>query len=248
MSLAFVRGIHRWPVKQRVSNAENVSIRWHHHGIVVSQTNYCEVIMGTMASQMTSLMIIYSTVHLGADQRKHQSSASLAFEWPAQMASCAKNVYIWWWHHALAASKLVEANIKGTINAPHHWPFVMGIHQLLVDSPSQKTSDSPHKRPVPPVIGGFPSERASDMENISMWWHQHAVDAAVYEERVCVCVWGGGGTTKPMVSLLLAGPLSYSHNLLWPTEGEPDLLETFLIRKLIFHNLDCWNQNKLPGL
>ena len=30
MSLAFVRGIHRWPV-HRASGAENVSIWWRHH-------------------------------------------------------------------------------------------------------------------------------------------------------------------------------------------------------------------------
>ena len=35
--------------------------------------------MGTVASQITGLRIIYSTVYSGADQRKHQSSASLAF-------------------------------------------------------------------------------------------------------------------------------------------------------------------------
>ena len=35
--------------------------------------------MSAMASQITSLMIVYSTVYSGADQRKHQSSASLAF-------------------------------------------------------------------------------------------------------------------------------------------------------------------------
>ena len=37
--------------------------------------------MGTMASLITSLMTVYSNVHSGADQRKHQSSASLAFVW-----------------------------------------------------------------------------------------------------------------------------------------------------------------------
>ena len=37
--------------------------------------------MGTMASQITSLTIVYSTVYSGADQRIHQSSASLAFVW-----------------------------------------------------------------------------------------------------------------------------------------------------------------------
>ena len=40
-----------------------------------------------MASQITSLTIVYSTVYSGADQRKHQSSASLSFvrgihRWP----------------------------------------------------------------------------------------------------------------------------------------------------------------------
>ena len=40
---------------------------------------YDDVIMGAMASQITSLPIVYSTVYSDADQRKHQSSASLAF-------------------------------------------------------------------------------------------------------------------------------------------------------------------------
>ena len=35
--------------------------------------------MNTMASQITRLTIVYSTVYLGVDQRKHQSFASLAF-------------------------------------------------------------------------------------------------------------------------------------------------------------------------
>ena len=35
--------------------------------------------MDMMASQITRLTIVYSTVYSGADQRKHQSSASLAF-------------------------------------------------------------------------------------------------------------------------------------------------------------------------
>ena len=31
--------------------------------------------MGTMASQITNITIVYSTVYSGADQRKHQGSA-----------------------------------------------------------------------------------------------------------------------------------------------------------------------------
>ena len=43
--------------------------------------HYYDVIMTTMASQVTSPMVVYSTVYSDADQRKHQSSASLAFVW-----------------------------------------------------------------------------------------------------------------------------------------------------------------------
>ena len=44
-------------------------------------TPYDDVIMGAIASQITSLTIVYSAVYSEADQRKHQSSASLAFVW-----------------------------------------------------------------------------------------------------------------------------------------------------------------------
>ena len=52
-----------------------------------SQYRYCDVIMSTTASLITGVSIVYFTVSSSADQRKHQSSASLAFErgihrWP----------------------------------------------------------------------------------------------------------------------------------------------------------------------
>ena len=45
------------------------------------EEHYIDVIMTTMASQITSFTVVYSTVYSDADQRKHQSSASLAFVW-----------------------------------------------------------------------------------------------------------------------------------------------------------------------
>ena len=48
-----------------------VSKLGHHH--------YNDVTMSAVASQFTSVSILCSTVGSGADQRKHQSSASLAF-------------------------------------------------------------------------------------------------------------------------------------------------------------------------
>ena len=43
-------------------------------------SHYSDIIMDAMVSQITSLTIVYWTIYSGADQRKHQSSASLAFE------------------------------------------------------------------------------------------------------------------------------------------------------------------------
>ena len=44
-------------------------------------SHYIDVIMTTMASQITSLAVVYSSVYSDANQRKHQSSVSLAFVW-----------------------------------------------------------------------------------------------------------------------------------------------------------------------
>ena len=51
--------------------------------------------MTTMASQMTSPTVVYSTIYSDADQRKHQSSASLAF---------------------------VRGIHRGPVNSQHKWP------------------------------------------------------------------------------------------------------------------------------
>ena len=60
------------------SNASKVTLTYKHYG---------DVIMGAIASQITSLAVVSSTVYSDADQRRHQSSVSLAFvrgihRWP----------------------------------------------------------------------------------------------------------------------------------------------------------------------
>ena len=64
-----------------------------HNGLTI--THYCDVKIGAVASQITSLPIVYSTVCSGADQRIHQSSASLAF---------VRVIHRW------------------PVNSPHKWP------------------------------------------------------------------------------------------------------------------------------
>ena len=63
--------------------------------LCILMSHYSDVIMGTKASQITSLTIVYSTVYSDADQRKHQSSASLAFVWGIN---------------------------RSPLNSPHEWP------------------------------------------------------------------------------------------------------------------------------
>ena len=65
--------------------------------------HYSDVIMGAMASQITSLTIAYSTVYSGADQRKHQSSASSAF---------------------------VQGIHWSPVNSPHKWPVTRKMFPL----------------------------------------------------------------------------------------------------------------------
>ena len=57
--------------------------------------HYNDVMMDAIASQITSLTIVYSIVYSDAGQRKHQSSASLAF---------------------------VRGIHRGPVNSPHKWP------------------------------------------------------------------------------------------------------------------------------
>ena len=91
-------GSHRQYVRQSVNiglgNDFIWSSNWWARSLVPfwcnelkSKFNYSDVIMSAMASQITGVSIVYSTVCSGAVQRKHQSSASLAFvrgihRWP----------------------------------------------------------------------------------------------------------------------------------------------------------------------
>ena len=59
------------------------------------EKHYSDVMKSTIASQITGVSIVYSTVCSGTGQRKHQSSQSLAF---------VKGIHRW------------------PVNSPHKWP------------------------------------------------------------------------------------------------------------------------------
>ena len=79
---------------------------WHWLGLHWEQNG--DVIMAVLASQITTVSIIYSTVCLGEDQRKHQSSASLVF---------ARGIHRW------------------LVNSPHQGPVTRNMfpfHDVIV--------------------------------------------------------------------------------------------------------------------
>ena len=65
--------------------------------------HYNDVIMGAIASQITSRTIVFSTVYLDTDQRKRQSSAPLAF---------------------------VRGIHRRPVNSPHKWPVTRKMFPL----------------------------------------------------------------------------------------------------------------------
>ena len=79
----------------------------NHISVLRLRDHYSDVIMGAMASEITSLPIVYFTVYSDADQRTIKlrvtglcaGNSTVTGEFPAQKASNAENVYIWWHHH-----------------------------------------------------------------------------------------------------------------------------------------------------
>ena len=106
LQLIWRLGTRRWI--QQIPGLQWVAMTWLNECLhqVLSTTgrtqvyhrgvhHYSDVMMDMMASQITSLVIVYSTVYSDADQRKHQRFASLAF--------------VRWIH-------------RGPVNSPHKWP------------------------------------------------------------------------------------------------------------------------------
>ena len=102
----------------------NFAIKWHFSPFVCYHTtdpkalilnaglhsfpiHYSDVIMGAMASQITSLKIIFSTVYSGKSKKSSKLPATgictgnspVTGEFPAQRARNTENVSIWWRHH-----------------------------------------------------------------------------------------------------------------------------------------------------
>ena len=84
---------------------------------ILKCAHHSDVIMGAMASQITGVSIVYSAVCSRADQRKHQSSASLAF---------VRRIYQW----------LVDSPHKGSVTRmwyvySHLFPHIFDVQKTI---------------------------------------------------------------------------------------------------------------------
>ena len=93
-----------------------------------ARAHYIDVIMTKMASQITNLTVVYSIVYSGADEKKHIKAPrhwplwgefTGTGEFPAQRASNAENVSIWWCHHAIRDIRLRRSK-RASIH--FYWP------------------------------------------------------------------------------------------------------------------------------
>ena len=103
------------------SNLKKIISQTRHHGPTIVEFHYRDVIMDTMASQITSLTVVYLTVYSDADQRKHQSSALLAFVWGIHRGP----VSIWWRHHVTAPKTLFWGTRQVQSGAVITWSFFL---------------------------------------------------------------------------------------------------------------------------
>ena len=112
--------------------------------------------MTPMASQITSFTVVYWTVYSDADQRKIKAQRHCPLcgeftgtgEFPAQRASNAENVSIWWRHHEyiklhwlIYAEKKQSCRSRG-IHRGHWFPTIWPLHQYLISHlPLNKKAD-----------------------------------------------------------------------------------------------------------
>ena len=116
--------------------------------------HYNDVIMSAMASQITGVSIVCSTFGSGADQRKHQSSASLAFvrgihQWP--MNSPQKGQWRGTCFHLMTSSWNRRFDLRDkqiTCDPDHMWPWLRIWHGIC--SIIRKTGFTTVKPVLPP--------------------------------------------------------------------------------------------------
>ena len=102
--------------------------------------------MGGIASQITSLTIVYSALYSDTDQKKTSKLPVTGLcagnspgtgEFPAQMASNAENVSIWWRHHVMVLTK-ISVDIEARPSDPilvYYFSAIDSCWEMVMNQP-----------------------------------------------------------------------------------------------------------------
>ena len=126
--------------------------------------HYSDFIMGSMASQITNVSIVCSTVCSGADQRKQTSklrvtglckgNPPVTGGCPSQRASNAVNVSIWWRHHAFAYLLVLFNNFECAFSFAS-WKMELRSHNLSLQLANQSWHKDGRERISIPIDADY---------------------------------------------------------------------------------------------
>ena len=124
------------------------------------------VVMSAMTSQITGITIVYSIVFSGADQRKHQSSASLAF---------VRRIHRW------------------LVNSPHKGPKTRKMFHLMTSHDPGLSSLMEHwlHQTVTLVIYLYRLVREQLCNSRQVWWESKERETTETETEISICLWQG---------------------------------------------------------
>ena len=151
-----MRGIHRWPVNSL--HKLPVTRKMFPFDDVIMQTKICCIIIGPLeqkfgpsASWRSDIFLVYFPTY------------------PVHCIKIHQHVFVGGGHHAL------QWRHNGRERVSNHQPHDCLLNRLF----RRRSRKTPKLRVtglcegISPGIGEFPAQRASNAENISIWWRHH---------------------------------------------------------------------------
>ena len=133
--------------------------------------HYYDVIVGAMASQITSLTIVYSTVYSDADQRKHQSPTSRGKWFHLITSSCAV-----WIHCQLHT--LQHQTLSASVSTNHN---------VMIGKDPWKQKMTQYKRSIFEIVPVSTSAKYKG-HRYTRWWQNGIVFIQTGRIRSILCV------------------------------------------------------------
>ena len=162
--------------------SEPLLVRLSMHILVTQPQHHSDIIMSAVPSQITSVSIVYSTVCSGTDQRKHQSSASLAFvrvihQWPVNSLHKGPVTRKMLLFDDIIVNEMLHYNDVIMSQLVSQITSLTIVYSTVYSRADQRKKSKLHVTGLcarnSPGTGEFPAQMASNMENVSIWWRHH---------------------------------------------------------------------------